>query len=181
MTTILAFGDSLTEGFGVSPDYSFASRLEQKLQKKGYPAKVINGGISGDTTYDGLHRMKGLLEHSPDLVILEFGVNDFFSWVSPKNLQNNLEKMIDSFIEINAKVLLAGFLSLKKADGLYEESYHKVYEELSSTKGVPLFPDFLPDIPYNPELTLIDGIHPNEAGIDRIVQDILPYVESLLE
>ena len=177
MFTILAFGNSLTAGFGVSPGDSFAGRLQQVLRERGQEVRVINGGVSGDTTYDGLRRLGLLLQHSPDLVILEFGVNDFFMDMRPENIRTNLESMIDSCHSRGAKVLLAGFLSLRQIDGKYEESYHRIYEEIARFKDVSLFPDFLPDIPQNPELTLPDGIHPNETGIDKIVQEIVPFVQ----
>ena len=177
MFTVLAFGNSLTAGFGVSPGHSFAERLQQVLGERGEEVRVINGGVSGDTTYDGLRRLAPLLEYSPDLVILEFGVNDFFMGMRPENIRANLESMIDSCQSRGANVLLAGFLSLRQIDGRYEQGYHRIYEDISRFKDVSLFPDFLPDIPYNPELTLPDGIHPNEAGIDKIVQDIVPFVQ----
>ncbi len=180
VTSILAFGDSLTAGFGVAPDRSFAARLEQRLLEKGYQVRVINGGVSGDTTSDGLRRLDGLLRQDPDLVLLELGPNDFLQWVPVQTVRENLERMIRNCLDRGCPVLLAGFQSLKGMDEDYTRSFHSVYPELAQAYGLALCPDFLPDIPYNPELTLPDGIHPNEAGIDRIVEHVLPCLEPLI-
>ncbi len=180
MIKVLALGDSLTAGFGLDPEHSFASRLEQELGREGYMVRVINGGVSGDTTWDGLQRLDALLGEQPDIAIVELGPNDFFSGVGAHRIQDNLDKIVRACLESGARVLLSGFLSLQGFDPYYTRSFHEVFPALSRSRGVPLFPDFMPGIPGNPELTLPDRMHPNSRGVDRIVQDILPYLRPLL-
>ena len=180
MHTILAFGDSLTAGFGVAPQNSFASLLERSLEQEGYEARVINGGVSGDTTIDALPRLSGLLRYEPDVVLIELGANDFAMWVPLETVRSHLERMIQSAQDVGARVILAGVRSLSGADREYTESFHAMYKELARAYGLELVPDFLPDIPGNPELTLPDGLHPNETGIQRIVDQVLPYLRPIL-
>ena len=178
--TILALGDSLTTGYGLSPQDSFAFRLEQVLRQEGRQIKVINGGVSGDTANDGLRRLKNLLRHNPDLVIVQFGANDMYIGLSPEEVRDSLEKIIDMCREGKALVLLSGILSLQTADDDYNQKFHRVFEEVAASRDVPLLQDFMPGVPGNPELTLNDGIHPNEAGVDRIVENILPLLRTML-
>lgn len=96
-------------------------------------------------------------------------------------IRANLEKIIDACLGSGARVLLAGFLSLRGFYPDYTRSFHAIYTELSRSRQVPLIPDFMPGIPQNPSLTLPDGIHPNEKGVDRIVEHVLPYLRVLLE
>ncbi len=180
MITILALGDSLTAGYGLGPGKSFADLLEKALAQEGWEVRVINGGVSGDTTLDGLRRTSGLLEHGPDLVMVELGPNDFFMELPLGEVRNNLDRIIDACQQSGARVLLAGFESLQGFYPGYAQGFHKIYRELSVSRQVPLVPDFLPAIPNNPELTLPDGVHPNEAGTRRIVEHILPYVRDEL-
>jgi len=95
MITILALGDSLTTGYGLAPEASFASRLEQDLKREKRDVRVIDGGVSGDTAYDGLRRIDRLLVHTPDLVIVEFGTNDWYLGLSVKEIKANLARIID--------------------------------------------------------------------------------------
>ncbi|SDB60943.1 acyl-CoA thioesterase-1 [Desulfonatronum thiosulfatophilum] len=181
MITILALGDSLTAGYGLLPEDSFASRLERALGDEGRDVAVINGGVSGDTAHDGLYRLDPLLERNPDLVIVEFGANDIYQRLPEDEVMDNLEMIIDKCRAIGAEVLLTGVLSLRDPDQEYNTRFHDIYQELSRTKQIPLVPDFIPGIPGNPDLTLPDGIHPNVAGVDVIVDNILPAVRLLLD
>ncbi|WP_291318982.1 arylesterase [Desulfonatronospira sp.] len=180
MITILALGDSLTAGYGLGRGKSFADLLQEALVQEGWQVKVINGGVSGDTTLDGLRRAGGLLRHGPDLVIVELGPNDFFMELPLSEVQQNLERIIDACLQSKATVLLAGFESLQGFYPGYAQGFHKIYRELAEARQVSFVPDFLPGIPDNPELTLPDGVHPNEAGTRRIVEHILPYVRDEL-
>ena len=180
MITVLALGDSLTTGYGLAPEHSFASRLEQVLKQEGSNTKVINGGVSGDTAYDGLRRLKNLLRHKPDLVIVEFGANDLYMGLPVEEVRDNLTRIIDKCLSSGARVLLAGVLSLLNLDDDYMRRFHKAFEDVARSKGVVFLPDFMPGIPGNFEYTLPDGIHPNEAGVDKIVEHVLPVLRPLL-
>jgi len=177
---ILALGDSLTAGYGLAPQDSFASRLEQALRQEDREVRVVNGGVSGDTAQDGLRRLKNLLRHEPDLVIVQFGANDMYMGLSAEEVRAGMEKIIDLCRERKALVLLAGIISLQTADDDYNQKFHRVFEEVAGNKDVPLLKDFMPGIPGNPEFTLADGIHPNEAGVDEMVKNILPLLRTML-
>jgi acyl-CoA thioesterase I len=180
MIKILALGDSLTTGYGLAPENSFASRLEQALIQDGLEVRVINGGVSGDTAHDGLMRLNRLIRHNPDLVIVEFGANDIYMNLPIVQVRASLEKIIDICQLSGAGVLLTGVLSLLDLSDDYSMKFHKVFENLAQSKGVDFAPDFMPGIPGNPDLTLPDGIHPNESGVERIVEHILPVLRSML-
>jgi len=179
MLTILALGDSLTTGYGLAPENSFAFRLEQALTEDGLEVQVINGGVSGDTAHDGLMRLKSLIRHNPDLVIVEFGANDIYMGLPIAEVRTSLEKIIDICQKSGARVLLTGVLSLLDLNDDYSMKFHQVFEDVAQSKGLAFLPDFLPGIPGNPDLTLPDGIHPNESGVKRMVENILPMLRSM--
>lgn len=180
MIKILALGDSLTTGYGLAPEDSFASRLEQSLIQEGLEVKVINGGVSGDTAYDGLARLGSLIRHSPDLVIVEFGANDMYMGLPVAGVKASLEKIMDICLHSGAGVVLTGVLSLLDLNDAYSMEFHKAFEDVAQSKGVVFVPDFMPGIYGNPDLTLPDGIHPNESGVEKIVEHILPVLRPML-
>jgi acyl-CoA thioesterase-1 len=180
MYTILAFGNSLTAGFGVPEDKSFAAGLDRALQQEGFSARVINGGVSGDTTFEALRRLEGLLRYEPDLVLVELGANDLLMGLPANTVRANLERLVDTCLDTGANVLLAGVLSLQGMDEDHTKRFHAAYADLAQSRNITLVPDFLPDIPGDPELTLPDGLHPNEAGIEQIVRTVLPYLRPFL-
>lgn len=180
MIKILALGDSLTAGYGVGPENSFAACLQQRLLNEGWNIQVINGGISGDTTYDGLARIKGLLRHKPALVIIQFGANDLYAGLAADQVENNLEIMIDMCLDKDAEVILAGILCLVDQRDAHSKAVQRAFEQAALSRKVRFLPEFMPDIPGNSDLTLADGIHPNRAGVDRMVENILPMVLSML-
>ena len=181
MITILALGNSLTTGYGLAPEASFASRLQQALRREGRDVRVIDGGVSGDTAYDGLRRIDRLLGYNPDLVTVEFGTNDWFLGLPVEEIKANLARIIDKCQDARALVLLTGFRSLSGQGEAYDARFHGLYQELAREKQVPLMPDFLPGIPGNLKLTLPDGLHPNEAGVDAIVAAILPVLRPMID
>jgi acyl-CoA thioesterase I len=181
MITILALGDSLTTGFGLAPEASFASRLEQALRREDRDIRVIDGGVSGDTAYDGLRRIDRFFAYNPNLVIVEFGTNDWYLRLPVEEIKANLARIIDKCQDADALVLLTGVRSLSGQGDEYDARFHGLYQELAREKNVPLMPDFLPGIPGNLELTLPDGLHPNEAGVDAIVAAILPVLEPMID
>lgn len=180
MHTILAFGNSLTAGFGLAPDRSFAAILDRELREQGMNARVVNGGVSGDTTFEGLRRLEGLLRNEPDLVLVELGANDLLLGLPVETVRANLERIVDACLDRGAEVILAGVSSLEGMDGDHTERFHAAYADLASSRNIVLIPDFLPGIPGDPECTLPDGLHPNEAGVERIVRTVLPYLRAHL-
>lgn len=184
MITILAFGDSLTAGFGLSPGASFVDQLQRKLNDRHalqQGVRIINAGLSGDTTTGGLSRIDRSLEVNPDLVILELGANDAILGSLTERVKQNLEIMITKSLAVGARVLLAGIKPPVAFTPRYEQDFALLFTDLAQRYQLPLFPDFLQGVLFQPDLTLPDGIHPNADGVGVIVDNILPLVLESLE
>ncbi|MFW5731099.1 MAG: arylesterase [Desulfonatronovibrionaceae bacterium] len=180
MVKILILGDSLTAGYGLSRDDCLPGKLEQKLQHQGRDVQVINGGVSGDTTSDGLRRIEKLLRHQPDLVLVQFGANDLMAGFSAEKVQNNLEKIIGMCRDQGAEVLLAGIQGLEEQTTLTGQGIHQAFEQAARACRVKLVPDVMPGIPGNPGLTLADGFHPNAAGVELMADNLVPELNLML-
>ncbi|HEV2303020.1 MAG TPA: GDSL-type esterase/lipase family protein [Stellaceae bacterium] len=177
---ILAFGDSLTSGFGLPERDGFPAQLQAKLRRQGIEARVENGGNSGDTTADGLARTDWELAQKPDLVILELGANDMLRGISPEIVRANLDKLVQKIKASGAKLLLAGMRSAPNWGKSYQREFDAIYPDLARRYQVPLYPFFLDDVAMQKDLTQADGLHPNERGVQVVVDRILPYVVRLL-
>ncbi len=180
MLTILAFGDSLTAGYGLPPGASFVDQLQRSLDCLQRNTRIINAGLSGDTTAGGLSRIDRALELKPDLVILELGANDAVLGSLPEWSKANLDILIRKSLKARARVLLAGVKPPMAFTPGYCEDFARLYAELAAHYDLKLFPDFLECILGHPERTLADGIHPNADGIAHIVAAILPLVLECL-
>lgn len=178
---VLAFGDSLTAGYGLAPSESFASRLEQRLLQNGFAVRVTNAGVSGDTSSGGLARLDWSLADTPDLVVLELGANDGLRGQDPDRMSRNLETMIEKCRDIGARVILAGMRAPVNWGPEYRKQYDAVFPALAEKYTLPFYPFFLDGVIGNSTLVLDDGLHPNARGVDRIVDGILPLVENELQ
>lgn len=184
VTHIFAFGDSLTAGYGLPIEDGFTSNLETALNAQGLQAKVINAGVSGDTSSGGLARLAWVvdaLEHKPDLAILELGANDGLRAIDPSLTRKNLAAMIEAFQSRGIKVLLTGMLAPPNLGPDYGAEFDTMYPELAEAYGVALYPFFLDGVAADPTLNQADGIHPNAEGVDIIVERITPYILPLLK
>lgn len=179
-TRILAFGDSLTAGFGVAPDQAFPVRLAARLKADGYDVIVDNGGVSGDTSADGLARLDWTMGDHPDVVLLELGANDMLRGLDPKQAQANLDAILAKLQVAKVKVLLLGMLAPPNWGADYQKSFDAIYPALAQKYGVALYPFFLDGVALDPQLNQGDGLHPNPAGVAVIVGRIAPAVEKLL-
>ena len=177
---ILAFGDSLTAGFGLPRDQSFPAQLERRLRADGIDVRVINGGQSGDTTAGGRARLDWSLADKPDLVILELGANDMLRGINPATVRANLNAMIEKIKASGAKLLLAGMRATPNWGEKYQKDFDRIYPELARTHDVALYPFFLDGVAMDPELNQPDGLHPNERGVAMIVERVAPRVADLL-
>jgi acyl-CoA thioesterase-1 len=177
---ILAFGDSLTSGFGLPESQSFPAQLQAALTSQGIKAHVVNAGGSGDTTADGLARLNWALAQKPDLVILEFGANDMLRGIDPKIVRANLDAMLKKVKAGGAKVLLAGMLAAPNWGPEYRRAFDRIYPELAKEYGVALYPFFLQGVALDPALNQPDGKHPNARGVAIMVDGILPDVARLI-
>jgi acyl-CoA thioesterase-1 len=178
---ILAFGDSLTAGYGLPQEDGFVPQLQKALDKMGREAMVINGGVSGDTTAGGVARLDWMLADKPDLVILELGANDALRGLDPAEARRNLETIILRIKEAGAKILLAGMLAPRNMGEDYANAFDRMYPELASTHGLELYPFFLEGVATKPELNQGDGLHPTKEGIAVIVEGILPHLTKMLD
>src|SRR5215468_2400278 len=177
---ILAFGDSLTAGLGVQPGAAYPARIQQKLDTLGSKYRVVNMGISGDTTAGGRARMKAALQQKPSIVILELGANDGLRGLPIAQMQVNLEQMIQDFQKTGAKVVLAGMTLPRNYGEAYVKSFEDVFRNLAKKYDLALIPFFLDGVAGNPKYTLDDLIHPNAEGYVLVTDLVLKTVEPLL-
>ncbi len=179
--TILAFGDSLTAGYGLPAADSFPTRLEQALNSAGYQVKVINAGISGDTSAGGVARISWSLAEKPDLAIVELGANDALRGLNPQETRKNLAFILTQLNKAGVKTILAGMKAPRNLGENYYTSFDRIYPELAAQYQVELYPFFLQGVVGITALNQVDGIHPNAAGVKVIVDQILPLVEKVLQ
>ncbi len=178
--TILALGDSLTAGYMLPARASFPAQLEAALSKRGHAVRVINAGVSGDTAAGGLARLDWALGDKPDIAIVELGANDMLRGLDPVRTEAVLDQIITRLKAEKVRVLLAGMLASPSLGKEYKARFDAIYPALAKKHGVGLYPFFLQGVASDPKLNLPDGMHPNEAGVARIVEGILPSVEALL-
>ncbi len=178
--TILALGDSLTAGFGLNGSESFPSKLQMALRDAGHKVRVINGGVSGDTTAGGLARLDWLMQELPDLVIVEMGANDALRGQPPAGTRRNLDSIIRRIKARSVKVVVAGMLAPPNMGRMYAAEFNPIYSDLARIHNVPLYPFFLDGVIQKPALLLPDGLHPNAQGVAVIVERILPVVSQAL-
>ena len=181
---ILAFGDSLSAGYGLKPQDAFPAQLQTTLRKQGVAARVHNGGVSGDTTTAGRGRLGWVLtglKAKPDLVILELGANDMLRGQSPALAKANLDAMIADLKRRKIPVLLAGMKASYNLDRRYRAEFDGIYPLLARKHGVRLYPFFMDGVAGNRALLLPDQMHPNAKGVAVLVQRILPSVKASLK
>lgn len=177
---LVAFGDSLTAGFGVGPTEAFPVQLEKALAAKGYKVEVVNAGVSGDTASAGLERFDWAVPGDADAVILELGANDALRGVPPDQTRATLDLLLVQLTARKLPVLLAGMRAPKNWGDDYAAQFDAIYPALAAKHGVLLYPFFLDGVVMDPKLNQGDGIHPTGPGVAIIVQKILPSVEALL-
>jgi acyl-CoA thioesterase-1 len=177
---LLVLGDSLAAGYGLPAPSNFPNRLEAALRDKGYDVEVINAGVSGDTTAGGRARLAWALNDDPDAVIVELGANDALRGLEPGVAYDNLDAILTTLGEKRIPALLAGMRAPPNLGAEYGAAFDAIYPKLAEKHGVALYPFFLDGVAARPELNQDDGIHPNAAGVYRIVTAILPHVERLI-
>ncbi len=178
---LLAFGDSLTAGYGLGADEGFAPRLERKLRAAGYDIVVVNGGVSGDTTSGGVSRLDWMLGDHPDFVILELGANDMLRGIDPALTRGNLDTILKTLAERKIPVLLAGMKAFANLGQGYGGDFSAIYADLAEKYDCVFYPFFMEGVALMPDLLQEDGLHPTAGGVDRIVDGIYPYVEELIK
>lgn len=171
---ILVLGDSLSAGYNIPLEKGWVNLLRQELLKENPNIEVINASVSGDTTGQGLSRLKPLIEkHKPDLLVLELGGNDGLRGIAPQLIKRNLAKMIDIAKSNDSEVLLLGMHILPNYGKRYTEAFHQNYMDLAKEKQTMLVPFFLENVGDKPELMQKDGIHPNESAQPTLLNNII--------
>jgi acyl-CoA thioesterase-1 len=180
---VLAFGDSLTAGFGLDPGLGFAPQLQETLRRHGIAATVVDGGVSGDTSEAGKARLGWTLdglERKPDLVILELGANDMLRGLDPELTSRNLDAMLGELERREIPVLFAGMRAAPNLDPAYVARFDAIYPALARQYGVATYPFFLDGVAAEKGMQQVDGMHPTFAGVKRIVTGIVPTVKHAL-
>jgi acyl-CoA thioesterase-1 len=179
--TIIALGDSLTAGYGVKEKDSYPARLERRLHEAGHRWRVINAGISGETSGETLSRINRVLELRPDIVILEIGVVDGFQGIAPRLIEKNIEETVRILREKNVTVVLAGMRMLANPGHDYAEAFAAIYPAIARKHGLILIPFFLEGVAGDPSLNKGDGIHPVAKGYRIVTETVYPYLLQAIE
>ena len=177
---LVVLGDSLAAGYGLAAGDGFTDKLQAALRARGHEVAVANAGVSGDTSSGGLSRLDWSVPDGTDLVILELGANDMLRGILPDITQKNLDAMLERLKARDIAVLLVGMRAAPNLGADYGRAFDGIYPRLAERHGVPLYPFFLDGVAGDAALNLPDGMHPNAAGIDLIVERILPAVEKAL-
>ena len=180
---ILAFGDSLFAGYGLPREQGFAPQLQDALRRNGVRAHVTNAGVSGDTSTGGKARIGWTLDGlkiKPDLVIVELGANDLLRGVPPAVTRANIDAILAELSKRGLRPMVAGMLAPPQVGPTYQGAFNRIYPELARQYGAPLYPFILNGVVGNRALVLPDNIHPNAAGVRRMVTGMLPLVLDAL-
>jgi len=178
--TLVAFGDSLTAGYLLPQDQGFPAVLERELKARGHDVVVINGGVSGDTTADGLARLDWTIPDGVSGVILELGANDMLRGLDPVIPRSNLHEILVRLQARKIPVLLMGMKAQRNFGPDYVGAFDSIYPDLAHEFSLPLYEFFLNGVAGNPSLSLQDGLHPNAAGVQKIVSFTAPLIEDFL-
>jgi len=177
---ILAFGDSLTAGYGLPHAQGFVVRLQAALDAAGAGATVLDAGVSGDTSAGGLARLDWALGDKPDAAIVELGANDGLRGLDPGQMKRNIAAILDRLAIQHIPVLLSGMYAPPNLGTAYGTAFRSVFDQLSQRPGLLYDPFFLQGVAGNHALNQADGMHPAPAGVDIIVHRITPLVLQLV-
>ena len=180
---VLAFGDSLTAGYGLDSGLGFAPQLQATLRRHGIAAEVVDGGVSGDTSEAGKARLGWTIDglpRKPDLVIVELGANDMLRGLDPALTRSNLDAIVSELDRRKIKVLVAGMRAAPNLDPAYVARFEAIYPELAKKHGAALYPFFMEGVAGQKGMIQPDGMHPTFAGVKRVVTGITPAVKRAL-
>jgi acyl-CoA thioesterase-1 len=180
---VLVLGDSLAAGLGLDPDQAFPALLQQKIQAQGWPGKVVNAGVSGDTTAGGLRRIDWLLKQRVDVLVLELGGNDGLRGIQPESTKANLQGIIDRTRKKypNVKIVIAGMRMPPNMGAEYLEKFKSIFPSLAKENKALLVPFLLEEVGGRTELNQADGIHPTAAGQRIVAENVWRVLESVLK
>ncbi|MEO5331050.1 MAG: arylesterase [Magnetococcus sp. YQC-5] len=178
---ILCLGDSLTAGFGVDPGADYPALLQRRLQEHGLPHRVVNAGLSGDTTAGALRRLNWSMKTTPVIAIVVLGANDGFRGLDLTDMQQNLVQITQILQQAGAHVILGGMKIPHNYGKSYADQFQAVYPAVAQTTGAELLPFFLEEVAGKTALNLPDGIHPNADGYRVVEKNLWPLLEPRLK
>ncbi|MFN3561008.1 MAG: arylesterase [Chloroherpetonaceae bacterium] len=179
---ILFLGDSLSAGFGLDIAQAFPSLIQEKIQQEKLPFKVVNAGLSGETTAGGLRRIDWLLKQKVDVLVIELGGNDGLRGIAPSETEKNLQGIIDKMREKNpnAEIVLAGMQAPPNMGKDYTEKFRAIFPALAKKNNLAFIPFLLEGVAGNPRLNLPDGIHPTAEGHQLVAQTVWETLKPVL-
>lgn len=177
---VVFLGDSLTAGLGLPADQTYPSLLERELAADGFAARVLNAGVSGDTTADGVRRLRWLLAQHPAVVVVGLGGNDALRGQPVAEIERNLRQIVTQALQAGARVLLLGMQIPPNYGPDYTGAFAAIYPRIARELRVPLVPFLLAGVGGDPDLNQADGIHPTAAGHVKVAANVKPYLEQLL-
>ena len=178
---IVAVGDSLTAGLGVPEEEAYPAQLEKKLRAAGYDWKVVNAGISGETSSGTLSRINWVMKLRPDIVILETGANDGLRGIDPRVTRKNIDATIRILKQQNVIVVLAGMMMVRNLGREFTQDFAALYPSLARKHDLILVPFFLQGVAGNPSLNQSDGIHPTADGYRIITEKVYPFARKAID
>jgi len=178
---IACFGDSLTAGLGVDVDSSYPADLQRELDKAGYHYRVVNMGISGDTTKDALSRIDRVLALKPAITVVEFGGNDGLRGVPVANSRQNLDEILERLTHTGTRIALAGITLPPQYSAPYIKDFNETYSLLAKKYSVPLLPFVLQNVYGVPGSIQADGIHPTAQGCKQVAKNVMGLIQPLLK
>jgi len=177
---IVAFGDSLTAGLGVAAEEAWPALIEARLRREGYPYRVVNAGVSGDTTAGGVRRVDWVLRNRPEVAVVALGANDGLRGLSTDAMRANLGTIVERLRAAGARVLVAGMEVPPNYGAAYARAFRAVFPDVARQGGATLMPFLLDGVAADPRLNQPDGIHPNAAGHRAIAEHVWPHLVALL-
>ena len=178
---LVCFGDSLTAGAGLDPNEAFPAVLQQRLDHEGYHYRVVNQGVSGNTTKDGVDRLRDVLREHAQVIVVEFGGNDGLRGLPTEQAERNLDLIVRTLKNSGAKVALAGITLPAQYGGPYVQSFNAMFTAVAQRNHVPLLPFILQDVYGVPGDIQDDGIHPTAQGAQQVAVNVEHLVQPLLK
>ncbi len=178
---LLLLGDSLTAGYGLPASLAFPAKLEAALREAGLAVEIVNAGVSGDTSAGGLARLDWALgDKAPEFAFVALGANDGLRGLDVDAMERNLDRIVEKLAARGSRVMLAGMLAPPNMGSDYSGRFKAVYPRVAQKHKAALYPFFLEGVAADPALNQADGIHPNPAGVDKIVASLLPHLRQFL-
>ena len=177
---LMVFGDSLVAGYGLPAEEGFTRQLQDRLTAQGVEIKILNAGVSGDTTAGGLARLEWALAEQPDYVMIVLGGNDLLRGLDPSATRRNLDQILSKLAARGIKTFLCGMLAPVNLGAEYGAEFNSVYPDLAQKYDLAFYPFFLQDVALVPRFNQRDGLHPNAEGVAKIIDGMMPLLQKFL-